>query len=792
MKLTKRMTMTLPLLLILGLSSCTSYNAFKKGRDLENANDFDKAIVSYQRALDIDPENVHYQIALKKAKLEASRWHFDKGKRFASAAQYDLALMEFTLAVQLDPTNQYAETELRKAMRKLQEKAAEVDNTMADMKKRASLTKAQPPVLNPASDEPISLSFPKETNVKDIYKALGNAFGINIVFDQAVKDDKIVIELKEVTARQALERVMQASGHFYKALDEKTIIVIPDNAQTRRDYEDLVIQTFYLSNGDPEQVTNIIRTMLEARNVFPLKALNAITIRDTADKVRIAEKIIEANDKALSEVVVQVELLEVDTSRIRDLGAVLSASGSVSLIDASGNSISSLTPDGFKNLGSDNLNITVPSVTYSFIKSNSEARLLAQPQLRISEGEKASLHIGQKQPIPVSTLYTSTAVGQNQGPITSFQYQDIGIKIAIEPRVHHNREITLKLTVEVSNLAGSVPAQGNSPEQPIIGTRTIESTIRLKDGETNILAGLFRQDSTSDEAQTPFLGEIPVIGRLFTKQKTTGLTTDVILTMTPHIIRVPDISEDDLAPMWVGTQNNLTFRGLTPRIESRTQTDPFNAFPRNQQQPQPETAPAAGAPQPAAPDSSVPLQGGSGPSDPFRQPAPQPQPQPQPPPPPAPNPDSLTISVDPGTTSGSVSPRIAVQPAVLSIEAGEEQFVRVIGIDIGGLVSEELRLLYDTSSIEVGVTMVGPALEVDPAYPPTIKISPERGEVILRSTHPTRPLRFLSGGEVLSLAVRATNPGEGYLVIDNFILRSEDGRRVPATISGGRATVAYR
>jgi general secretion pathway protein D len=786
MNLTSRMTRTLPLLALLLipiLSGCTSYNAFKRAQDFEAANEFDKAIVEYQRALDIDPENVHYQLALKKVKLEASRWHFDKGKRYMSAAQYDLAMMEFTLTVSLDPTNQYAEDELKKASIKMRERAAEVDDTMAEMKRRASLTKAQPPVLNPASDEPISLSFPKETSVKDIYKALGNAFGINIVYDQAVKDDKIAIELRDLTSRQALERVMQASGHFYKVLDEKTIIIIPDNAQTRRDYEDLVIQTFYLSNGDPEQVTNIIRTMLEARNVFPLKSLNAITIRDTADKVRIAEKIIEANDKALSEVVVQVELLEVDTNRLRDLGAVLSASGSVSLIDAAGNPISALTPDGFKNLGSDNLSITVPSITYSFIKSNSEARLLAQPQLRISEGEKASLHIGQKQPIPVSTLYTSTVPGQNQGPITSFQYQDIGIKIAIEPRVHHNREITLKLTVEVSNLAGSVSAQGTTPEQPIIGTRTIESTIRLKDGETNILAGLFRKDFTSDRAQTPFLGELPVIGRLFSKEKNTTVTTDVILTMTPHIIRVPNITEDDLAPMWVGTQNNLTFRGLTPRIESRTESDPFNAFPRNQPQQQQQTVPVAPNAQPQQePPSTAPIQGGGAPSDPFKRPQPQ-EPPPQ---------ENMVLDLGAGTSAGRPAPRVAIQPAMLSIGTGEQQLVRVVGIDLDGLVTEELRLVYDTASVNVGEVSLGTAIAIDPVYPPTVSVSPEKGEIVIRSTDPTQPIRFLSGGELLLVALRATNPGEGYLVIDNLILRGEDGRRVPATISGGRATVAYR
>ena len=210
--------------------------------------------------------------------------------------------------------------EYGKAVTALQEAAEAAQGPNLDEIKKMASSKAQPPRSIPPPIEPISLSFPRRTPIKDIYRALGNAFGINILFDQAVKDDRIAIELSDVTAQQALERVMQAANHFYKVLDEHTIIVVPDNPQARRDYEDLVIRTFYLSNGDAEQVTNVVRTMIEARNVFPLKALNAITIRDTADKVRIAEKIIEANDKAKAEVVVDVELLQIDLDKQRDIG----------------------------------------------------------------------------------------------------------------------------------------------------------------------------------------------------------------------------------------------------------------------------------------------------------------------------------------------------------------------------------------------------------------------------------------------------------------------------------------
>ena len=508
---------------LLGLTalSCTSYRAFQKAREYESVKDFDKAVVEYSKALEVDPENVRYKVALSHAKREAARAHFEKGKQLMTAKHYEMAALEFQLTVKLDPTNQWAAIELAKAVEAARD-AYSVDRYNIDkVKERARGAKAQPPELDPASDEPIFLSFSRPTPVKDIYRALGNSFGINIVFDQAVKDDeRISIELRDVTAQPALERVMQAANHFYKVLDEKTIIVVPDNPQTRRDYEDLVIQTFYLSNGDAEQVTNVVRTMIEARNVFPLKALNAITIRDTADKVRIAEKIIAANDKAKAEVVVDVELLQLNEKRLRELGTEIALSNSINFspLDEAGKAISGpFRRDQLDGMTSNDWTFNVPGITYTMIKTNTDAQLLAKPQLRISEGEKATLHIGDRVPVPVSTFNQITTPGQPVFPITSFQYQDVGIKISIEPRVHHNREVTLKLLVEVSNVAGEVvpPPGSNQASQPIIGTRTIESTIRLKDGETNFLAGLIRQDESSSVSTIPFLGDIPILGRLF-------------------------------------------------------------------------------------------------------------------------------------------------------------------------------------------------------------------------------------------------------------------------------------
>src|SRR4051794_37346255 len=356
-------TATAAFALALLVFSCASYNAYQKAQTAEKILDWDQAVEQYQKALELDPDNIQFRMALQHAKLESSRVHFEKGKSLRSAAgnstgseQYRLAQLaatELQVTVKLDPTNQFAAVELGKVVQIIQDAEHAADhNSIEERKKRAkaNISKTQPPQLNPASDQPISLSFPRETPVKDIYRALGNAFGINIMFDQAVKDDRISIELKDVTAQAALERVMQAAGHFYKTLDEHTIIIIPDNPQARRDYEDLVIRTFYLSNGDAEQVTNVVRTMIEARNVFPLKALNAITIRDTADKVRIAEKIIEANDKAKAEVVVDVELLQLDLLKARKIGAQFTNSYSASYLGPDGKAVGAFTLDQFRDL----------------------------------------------------------------------------------------------------------------------------------------------------------------------------------------------------------------------------------------------------------------------------------------------------------------------------------------------------------------------------------------------------------------------------------------------------------
>jgi general secretion pathway protein D len=560
-------------LLLAGASGCATYRLAQQASLAEENADWDAAVEHYLELIERQPSNVRFKTALLRARLKASQEHFRKGQRFREAGVLERALIEFQEAVQLDSTNQYAQVELDQ----LRSEIARVDRdgspmSLEELKKKTRDQPAQPPVLSPRSKDPISLDFPKPVSIFDIYRALGKAFGLNILFDPALKDQDLAIELRDVTAQNALETLMRAAGHFYKVVDEHSIIIAADNPQNRKNYEDLVIQTFFLSNAEVKDVLTLLRSLIGAKNIATNEELNAVTIRDTADKVKVAQRMIEGIDKSRSEVIVDVELIEVDTNRIREIGVSLSQNQITQSLGLGEDAKVRLSD--LKYLNQSSWILTIPSIIYDFVKTNADAQLLAKPQIRISEGEKGKVHIGDRVPIPVTSFNSAQTSGGNIIPITSFQYQDVGIKIDIEPRVHHNKEVTLKLQIEVSQITGYQDG-GGGQRQPIIGTRTIESTIRLKDGETNFLAGLIRTDEVQGETGIPGLSEIPIIGRLFGKSTSNIKRSDVMLTLTPHIIRTPEITAGDLMPIWVGTESNISFRGGTPRVESEAE-GPFD------------------------------------------------------------------------------------------------------------------------------------------------------------------------------------------------------------------------
>jgi general secretion pathway protein D len=308
------------------LAGCTSYSSYRQGEIATQREQWDDAVLAYMKAVEEDPANIRNKAALLRAKIKASQFHFEKGQEFEKAGVVERALVEYQQAVQLDPTNQYAKAQLEHVHRAyVAQKGTRGYETIDQMKQKARGSRPQPPVLNPRSNQPISLEFPQPVSIFSIYRALGKAFGINVLFDPNLRDQEIAIDLKDVTAQAALETLMRAAGHFYKVMDEHSIIIAQDTPQNRRTYEDLVIQTFFLSNSEVKDMLTILRSLIDARKIATNEQLNAIILRDTADKVKVAERIIEANDKSKAEVVVDVELLQINTGRLRDLGVNLSS-----------------------------------------------------------------------------------------------------------------------------------------------------------------------------------------------------------------------------------------------------------------------------------------------------------------------------------------------------------------------------------------------------------------------------------------------------------------------------------
>ncbi len=699
--------------LLLAATGCAAHRAFRSAEDEERAKHWDLAVLAYQKAAELDPTNLHYKVALTQAKTQAALSHYDRGRLYRASGNLDLALVEFEQAVAIDQTIAVAGQELKKVKADIEARQVEVDGgtPVEKAKSKARGARAAAPLLNPSSTKPIDLIFPTETPVKKIYSYLGTAAGINIIFDPQLKDDKFSLDLRNVTFQKGLETVLRQAGHFYKVLDEKTMIVAQDNTQNRKEYEDLVIRTFFLSNGDVKDVSAMIRSILDLRRLGTIPQLNAIVIRDTADKVAVAERIIEINDKATSEVLIDVELVVMNTTKALELGTKLSSySTTASLTSMAGSTSGGSLPwDQIFKLSMSDFSFTIPTVTFNFLKTNSDAEVIAKPQLRIAEGAKAQLIIGDKVPIPMTTINTQTAIGgTGVVPITSFQYQDIGIKIDIEPRVHHNKEVTLKLTVEASNQNGYVVT--SSGNQPIIGTRTITSTIRLKDGETNVLAGLIRNDRTKTKTTIPFLGDLPLIGALFTNYRDDNSRTDLLMTLTPHIVRSPSITEEDLIPVWVGTENNVSFSGSSTRLESpRAPGSPFDPVPET---PVPGRAPAgAVAPVPGGTASPMPrmapvpggsrkgaaLPGGSGGSSLNAVPeAPEAQP-------------AAAAVANASAVAAERSVSLTLDPSAPSVAVGGSMSVSIIGSGgLSDLNALELTVEWDPALAEVTGISPGP------------------------------------------------------------------------------------
>jgi general secretion pathway protein D len=531
------------------LAGCASA-ALRDGQRAEDVQDYDRAVVEYTKAVRERPDDRQARLALDRARVRASQAHYYRGRRLAAVERYEEAAIEFQFASELNPSDAAATTALRDMRQRLRTKVSVSRDGKTELQ---ALVERSRDLAPPGLDLPETARLPdslvfSEASSQLVFRALGQFAGINVVFDPSFRAAPITVDLRNIALGDALSSLTASTRTFYRVTAPKTITVIPDTAAKRREYEEAVVRTFFLSNADPKEVIDLLRIVVDVRQISPITATNSISLKDTPERIAAASRLIMAIDKARPEVVIDVELLEVDRTRLREYGIQFASPGVPGISGSLDINRQGLTLEDVHNLGRSDVFVTgVPGIYYRLIRNDVNTRTLANPQLRTSEGIAAQARFGERVPIPVTQFAPIATGGINQQPITSFVYENIGVNIDITPRTHHNDEVSLSLKVALSNISGA-----GFGGLPTFGNREISTTIRLKDGETNMLAGLIRDSERTTLSGIPGLSDLPIVGKLFGNTNTQTQQTDIILTLTPHIVRVLDLSEADLRPFRLG------------------------------------------------------------------------------------------------------------------------------------------------------------------------------------------------------------------------------------------------
>ncbi len=403
--------------------------------------------------------------------------------------------------------------------------------------------KITPPVLKPPFDKPVSLEL-RDANIKVVFEALSRATGINFILDKDIKPDtKATIFIKKARIDEAIDLVLSSNGLQKKALSENTALVFPSTPQKFKDYKDLVIRSFFFTNTSAKQVALLLKTMLKTKDIFVDDRLNMLVMRDTPEVIHIAEKLIAANDLEDPEVMLEIEVLEITRSRLQELGIVFPNQLAVVTPDA-------LTLESLREVTSGNIGVR-PNPALNFRKTSGDINLLSNPRIRVKNNEKAKILVGDKVPIITTTSTANVGISEN------VQYIDVGLKLDVEPRITLDNFVNIKVGLEVSSLGERTITQ-NGANVFTIGTRNANTVLRLKNGETQILAGLISDDERKNATKLPGFGDLPLIGRLFANQEDRKTKTEIVLAITPRIISNINRPQAEITEYWSGTESLIS------------------------------------------------------------------------------------------------------------------------------------------------------------------------------------------------------------------------------------------
>jgi len=779
-------------------AGCATGRSFARGESAGQAGDWEAAVGFYRQALEDDPDRPDYKIALERAMLMASTQYTERARQFEAAGQPEEALRAYTKAMEFEPSNRTLAGKAAELERMLRDRLEASTPRPAIEQLRQQARRSVEPVLSPTNPEPLIVNL-VNTSLREILSFIGNYSGINVTFDRDFQDRSITLKLEGVSLEQALQQIMISNQLFYKVLNERTIIVSADSAPKRTQYEDQVIRTFFISNADATEMQALLTGMLRVAGmaiqpqIVPNKTANTLTIRATAAVVAVAERIIEANDKPRAEVSVNVQILEVSRERAKryglDLGSY-SAALNFSPESAPGTDSKPFNLNTIsQGVSTADFYLSVPSAVVRFLESDSQTKVLAKPNLRGTEGQKLSLNLGEDVPVPSTTFTPLAAGGSTVNPLTSYGYRTIGIIVDMTPRVTYDGDIILEISIENSARGQDTNIAGQN--LPSFFSRKVQTKLRLRDGESNLLAGLLREDERRSLTGFPGIMRLPIVKQLFSNNDNTIKQTDIVMLLTPRILRTHELRASDLSPIYIGTQSNMTLGGPpaviggdappvpaapTAAIAAPPSTPGVAPSPAAAQAPgmQPAAAPVlpGGGPRPVLPPGSSPIPGMTMPAAVAAAPSPAAAPPPPPEEPvvapaPVPAPAAVTPSVAAATPPPANAPaRISVSPPS-EMRTGSGPYTVPISISGATRVSTlTISVTYNPALVRVRSVQEGTFMRqggVTPAF--TSQVDEKSGRVDIVITRPGDQTGASSAGLLAALLVEPVAAGTGSLSV---------------------------
>src|SRR5208282_563641 len=751
----------------------------------EARQNYEQAFDYFSQAYNLKPKDLRYRTAYERTRFLAASSEVHRGQGLRDAGKLDEALAQFQKAMATDPSSFIALQELKRTEQMMKEAQNPPPQAAAPSPLRRRLESAQGPVeMAPISNVPITLKVTEKANV--IYETVGKLAGINVLFDPDYVPKQVHVELNNVTLEEALEIISFETKTFWRPVTPNTIFVAQDNPAKRKELEQNVIKTFYLSNlsqpTELQDVVNAMRTILEVSRIQQLPSQGAIVVRGTPDQVALAQKLVDDLDKAKPEVLIEVVVMQVSRDKSHTLGINPPTSVSVQLqpnISTTPTSSSTTTttststnPSGINlntlaNLNATDFQVTIPQATATALMSDTDTKVIQSPQIRALDGQKATLKIGDRVPVATGSFQPGIGgVGINPLVNTQFQYLDVGVNIDITPRVHAGREISLKMSMDVSDVDSYVSIGGIS--QPVIGQRKIEHEIRLKDGEVSLLGGMMEDSRTKSLTGIPGLASIPILKYLFAQDTSDHSTNEIVFVLIPHIIRGPDTSHGSSDMLDVGTANALSLRrnntkAATPAAPTAAPAASPASSPGNQ-------GASVAPPQPSTflgqASQSLILQGQS----PSNQTPPRPIAQNQ---------------------AGSGAGTFVFDPPTLNQAKGSTFTVNVMVSGGQNVYSVPVQLNYDPDQLQVLNVSNGGFLSQDGQIVTIAhREDPATGTMQITASRPPGAGGVSGQGAVVTLTFMAKGPGQSALTITRGGAR--DPAMQPIAMSGAQAAITIQ